>query len=413
MHVLESFGIPRNSIFSGNSVCKGIALDEESGCATAHGLLKRLKEGKFLGVLFILKDVLPVLSHLSKAFEAGSVAFSQIVPLINITKASLEELLETNSPMKKFEAALASYIDICEDLKMSTAQQQQLYSLQEQYITSMVENIEARFANSSPLLAALKIFDPLAVPESSELGFSLYGNKDVSTLAKHFYQSDADASQKTRGSKLLAEWQQMKFNINENVKPNIPNEIKTGKSSTTSTQWFLNHLMKAKSEYQPFFGELLLKAEAAITLPVSNAWPERGASALKIVKNRCRSRLHNNMLEAMLHMKINGPSLGSPSMVSLVNRAVQTWLDKKNRKKLPNRQGVKGSIPTGTAAEAALQVNPKEVADVSTQTDTPEEDALQQEVELQVEEVSTLLEISPDPQDSDDYDSAFESDTDF
>lgn len=83
---------------------------------------------------------------------------------------------------------------------------------------------------------------------------------------------------------LLAGWHQMKFNINDNIKPNIPIEIKTGKSSTTSTQWFLSQLMKAKSEYQPLFGELLL-AEAAITLPVSNAWPERGASALKIVKN--------------------------------------------------------------------------------------------------------------------------------
>ena len=46
------------------------ALDER-GCATAHGLFKRLNDGKFLGVLFILKDVLPVLSHLSKAFQAG------------------------------------------------------------------------------------------------------------------------------------------------------------------------------------------------------------------------------------------------------------------------------------------------------------------------------------------------------
>ena len=59
-------------------------------------------------------------------------------------------------------------------------------------------------------------------------------------------------------------------------------------------------------------------AETAITLPVSNAWPERGASALKIVKNRCRSHLQNDMLEEMLHVKINGPALGSSKMVSLV-----------------------------------------------------------------------------------------------
>lgn len=62
----------------------------------------------------------------------------------------------------------------------------------------MVGNIEARFASSSPILAAVKIFDPLPVPESSELGFNVYGNREISTLAQHFYQGDDDASQKTR-----------------------------------------------------------------------------------------------------------------------------------------------------------------------------------------------------------------------
>ena len=222
------------------------ALDED-GCATAHGLFNRLKEGKFLGVLFILKDVL---SHLSKAFQGGSVAFSQGVPLINATKASLEELLETNSPVQKFLAVLDSYTNICEDIKVSVAQKQQLYRLQEKYITSLVTNIAARFASSSPLLAALKIFYPLAVPETSELGFNVYRNRDIATLAHHFYQTDNDASQKTRSRKLLAEWNQMKFNVNEKIEPNIPIEIKAGKSNTTSTQWLLSHLRAHASIYR-------------------------------------------------------------------------------------------------------------------------------------------------------------------
>lgn len=392
----------------------------EDGCATAHGLFNRLKEGKFLGVLFILKDVLPVLSHLSKAFQGGSVAFSQVVPMINATKASLEELLETNSPVQKFLAVLESYTNICEDIKVSAAQQQQLYCLQEKYITSLVANVEARFASSSPVLAALKIFDPLAVPETTELGFSVYGNMDIATLAEHFYQADNDTSQKNRKSKLLAEWNQMKFKINENIKPNLPIEIKTGESNTNSTQWNLSHLMKSKSEYQSFFGELLFIAEAAITLPVSNSWPEGGASALKIVKNRCRSRLRNYMLEAMLHVKINGPSLGSPKMESLVKQAVETWLSQKNRKKLPSRQH---ALLTTTEVPLPQHI-PKEVVDVSFQTvafgddvvsmqaDAVEENALY-EVQHQVEEVSTLLDISTRLPDSEDYDSAFESDSDF
>ena len=73
----------------------------------------------------------------------------------------------------------------------------------------MVANIEARFASSSSLLAALKIFDPLAMPESSKLGFNVYGNRDISTLAQHLNQGDDDASQKTTSGKLFAKWYQM------------------------------------------------------------------------------------------------------------------------------------------------------------------------------------------------------------
>ena len=116
------------------------------------------------------------------------------------------------------------------------------------------------------------------------------------------------------------------------------------------------------------------------------------------------------MLEAMLHVKINGPALGSPKMESLLKQAVEKWLSKKNRKKLPNR---KHALLTTTEAPLPVHI-PKEVADVSIQTvaDAVEENALY-EVQHQVEEVSTLLDISIGLPDSKDYDSAFESDSDF
>lgn len=71
-----------------------------------HSLFNKLKEGKFLGLLFILKDVLQVLSCLSKALQGGPVAFPQGVPLINATRLSLEDPMETNSPVERFLAAL-------------------------------------------------------------------------------------------------------------------------------------------------------------------------------------------------------------------------------------------------------------------------------------------------------------------
>ena len=108
-------------------------------------------------------------------------------------------------------------------------------------------------------------------------------------------------------------------------------------------------------------------------------------------------------------------------MESLLKQAVEKWPSRKNRKKLPSRQHA-----LLTTTEAPLPVHiPKEVADVSIQTvaveeddvisiqaDAVEENALD-EVQHQVEEVSALLDISAGLPDSEDYDSAFESDSDF
>lgn len=101
----------------------------------------------------------------------------------------------------------------------------------------------------------------------------------------------------------------MKYHVNDNIKKIIPVEVKSGSSRTTTTEWFLVHLLKGKSYFVTFFPLLLYTAEVVVTLPVSNAWPERGASVVKNVKTRLRSRLQNEMLQAILAVGINGPDV--------------------------------------------------------------------------------------------------------
>ena len=68
---------------------------------TAIGLLKKLKKPDFIGVLYILKGVLPVLLTLSKVFQNGFISFSRISPAIKASKDSLDRLQE-NITVKKF-----------------------------------------------------------------------------------------------------------------------------------------------------------------------------------------------------------------------------------------------------------------------------------------------------------------------
>ena len=103
----------------------------------------------------------------------------------------------------------------------------------------------------------------------------------------------------------------MKYHVNDNIKKTIPTEVKSGSSKTTTTEWFLLYLLKNKSSFVTFFPHLLYIAEVVVSLPVGNAWPERGASAVKNVKTRLRSSLHNDMLQAILAVGINGPDVQS------------------------------------------------------------------------------------------------------
>ena len=72
--------------------------------------------------------------------------------------------------------------------------------------------------------------------------------------------------------------------------------------------------------YSRFVPELPYLAEVCMSLPVSNAWLERGASAVKRLKTRLRSSLKGDMLESLMYITINGPEV--QECESLVKKAV-------------------------------------------------------------------------------------------
>lgn len=78
-----------------------------------------------------------------------------------------------------------------------------------------------------------------------------------------------------------------------------------------------------RTEYGHFYPKLVWIAEIILSLPMSNAWPERGASAVKRIKSRLRSSMTNQMLEALLHISINGPPVSEAQ--ELVEAAVEAW----------------------------------------------------------------------------------------
>ena len=135
---------------------------------------------------------------------------------------------------------------------------------------------------------------------------------------------------------LSCEWRKFKYN-HLAIENEIPDEIlhppeKKYLITQTPTEWALEYLMKMRCSLQYLFPLLSEVAELCLSTPVSSAWPEREASCVKRIKTRLRLRLKNDMLEALLHIAINGPEVKNSA--GLIQTCLQHWFQAKSRRNI-------------------------------------------------------------------------------
>ena len=182
--------------------------------ATAAGLLKKVHNAKFVGSLYILGDVLPILSELSLTFQSGY-NFSQIGPSIEMAKLRLSNVLGDKSPLEKLERDIDSLTAMSSELAFPINVYDQLEGLLRKYITSLLQNIEDRFAEGKRTLQAFSIFDLCNVPKENEPGFLTYGDKHIATLADLLYEGKDGDCRIREEVKLNAQWMTLKFLIKD------------------------------------------------------------------------------------------------------------------------------------------------------------------------------------------------------
>jgi len=95
-----------------------------------------------------------------------------------------------------------------------------------------------------------------------------------------FWQPIIIQHKPTRRSFMLSE-----ITSNLNWKNENQKEFKTATTTTTTpTEWVLHRLITRKETYSQVYPMLYKIAQVCTTMPVSNAWPERGVSTLWRVK---------------------------------------------------------------------------------------------------------------------------------
>lgn len=126
-----------------------------------------------------------------------------------------------------------------------------------------------------------------------------YGQRQIEVLCSHYFRENSERSERR-----TAEWEGMKYHLGDVMKPSMPDSIKAGKE-LSPTEWCLLQLLKNTAVRQ-LYPNVTYIAEVIASLPISNAWPERGASTLKALKTR------------LLHICINAPTPSSTEGQQLV-----------------------------------------------------------------------------------------------
>lgn len=172
-------------------------LKEDPSC---YGLLKKFMKVKKVGTIYIFREVLPVLSELSRVFQQGMINFAHIKPSITVCKEKLLALVENKSPIKKLQHDLAEggTLAVTEiivstnyaEIKISKKDIEYLENLLKNYINGLVKNITKRFKDATPVLTAMQVFDKTATPPKESDQFMEYGEEHIEVLACHYFPGD-------------------------------------------------------------------------------------------------------------------------------------------------------------------------------------------------------------------------------
>lgn len=125
------------------------------------------EECSLTGWYYILTEVLPIVSKLSKTFQKSNVNFTCIEPCIEKTIDDLDAALE-GEIVNKFEEEFGTKTD------------ERFY---EQIHTGFKGKYSWKIYRLNPILSAISVFDPAMMPEKTNPLFQRYGDDKLQTTS--------------------------------------------------------------------------------------------------------------------------------------------------------------------------------------------------------------------------------------
>ena len=293
-----------------------VSLDREASEndePTAHGLLKLMKTYKFVACAYLLSDVLPHLSRLSKVFQKQSVDLSLVQPCLKTAVDSIKQYETTQGPnLSRLDQVLATDLHDFNITPTDAQKQEFKSSVQVKYIQAIVTQLQNRFPDVD-YLDAFSIFDPqkLTISDSDDDELAAYGQERLEYL-KSAYGDGVNPG--VDSDECTSEWEGLKRLFVNNF------------SNMSMRQ--MTNLLCTDSSLQDMYPHLSKLASIAALVPVSTAECERSFSTMNRVKTKLRNRMKTSTLDCLIRISMEGAPLSQFNF----ERAADIWATLRNRR---------------------------------------------------------------------------------
>ena len=258
-----------------------------------------------------------------------------------------------NEAYRELEKDIAGRLSLCQ-IELTDFMKKSTKRDIKKYAIAIFDNVNARFPqNVQKVLEAFSVFNLDVLPsDSSVSSFTLYGEHETETLHEQFSQDDELNITKSQWHDFKYDMVQMKSKWDDYKTRMTGNKFKLRQSSA---EWALQNTVNIYKDNQEF-GKVVQLAKIACITPVTNAWPERGTSAVKRIKFRTRSTMRNDLLNALLQISISGPEMKSSNADKLTEKVSLKFQQTQQNKK-PNRLAVKTTMKAASTQTVDVEAD--------------------------------------------------------
>uniref|UniRef100_A0A667XDF6 HAT C-terminal dimerisation domain-containing protein n=1 Tax=Myripristis murdjan TaxID=586833 RepID=A0A667XDF6_9TELE len=258
--------------------------EEEKNCPVAKGIRKRIQTYTFPALTHLLTDVLAVVNRMNLIFQKEDVNISSISPVVRMTLASLEDLM--NGPgeaEKKFNEASQDG-NFC-GVTLAHVDAQTFSTLRTEYIAEVTKSIKKRFPSEHlNIISDLDtVLNASHYPGGAGSAFKSYGQEALERVCDHYGSQTGAADPLVQKERMLRDFLPLKRVLAGSGNPSFKESCRL--------------LITSLGEMFPDFKTL---AEEALVIPVSTVAAERGFSLQNNIKTATRSRLSETKVQNLM-----------------------------------------------------------------------------------------------------------------